>query len=156
MTEQQEKDLNFQLVIYAGLEIVDRYLPTISIDMLKSMKVIQVTIGEADEFNRLQDIWWKSTDRNSNGITKEWIEMTDYRRKMEVKYLPKKLRCHIKKVTPTNMDEFMRGLIMSLWDCDLCNYHIERDRIEFKQNKEYSTVINLELQTEWEPWEIKN
>lgn len=153
MTKKQEIDLNFQLGMYAGRYIVDYYLPTTSVDMLKSRKVISTTIGEVDEFERLQKLWWESEIKDSD-ITKEWMAMTDYRRGLEAKYLPKNLRCHIPKTTPTNMKAFKHGISVALWDCDLCAYYTEIDKIEIVETDKYHMVVNLELQTEWEPWKI--
>jgi len=58
-------------------------------------------------------------------------------------------------VTPSDMKAFKTGISNALWDCDLCNYHIELDKIDVDFSDKYHTIVNLELQTEWEPWEIK-
>jgi len=154
-----DENINEELGYFVGEYIFMHFLPTISAgDGGYTRNIVQCSIGESDEYNRLNDIWYNSYKDNrkiKNDNTKEWIEYTDYRRALEVKYLPHELRCHLPRVTPTNMDSFLNGLIDSLWNCDVCSYHLEKDMIKFEQDK-YNTIITLKLQTEWEPWGDQN
>jgi len=152
---QEEKDLNLQLGYFVGDRIVDRYLPTISSDMMHTRTVIQVTIAEADESKRLSDIWFKSSREGNKGFTKEWIEMREYEIALQAKYLPKTLECFISKVTPSHMDAFLKGVSTSLWSCDMCNYNLNPKDIIIDQEDEYFTKIILTLSKPSRPWEIK-
>jgi hypothetical protein len=148
------KNINEELGWFVGEYILMHFLPSLSIYGGQTRTMIQCTIGESDEYNRLHDIWYLSYHDNreiKNDITKEWIEHTEYRRALEAKYLPHELRCHLPRVTPTHMDSFLNGLIDNLWHSDVCCYHLEKDTIKFEQDK-YNTIITLKLQTEWEPW----
>jgi len=146
-----DENINEELGYFVGEYILMHFLPSLSVDGGYTRNIIQCTISEADEYNRLCDIWYKSYKRTDNNNTKEWIEYTDYRRGVEIKYLPHELKCHLSRVTPTNMDSFLNGLIDSLWNSDVCYYLLEKDTIKFEQDK-YNTIITLKLQTEWEPW----
>jgi len=153
--KQEEKDLNLQLGYFVGDRIVDRYLPTISSDMMHTRTVIQTTIGEADESKRLSDIWFKSSRAGNKGDTKEWIEMREYDMTLQAKYLPKTIECYIQRVTPTYMKAFLKGISASLWGCDMCNYNLEPKDIIVDQEDKYFTKITLTLAKESRPWETK-
>jgi len=137
------KDINFQLGEYVGEYIVDRFLPSLSIDK-DTRTVFQCTIGEADEYNRLDEIWFKAYRIDKLNSEKEWNAVTEYRRALELRYLPHTLRCHLSRVTPTDMDSFLDGIIDSLWHSDVCTYLLDKDSIEFTQEK-YNTIIKFKL-----------
>ena len=51
------------------------------------------------------------------------------------------------------MKAFLKGISVSLWDCDLCSYYTDVDKIEVNQDDKYHTEIILTLQTEFESWD---
>ena len=146
--------LNYQLGEYVGEHIYDHFLPTLNLGGGYTRTIINCTDDELTEYNTLSDDWFTFYQTDKTRDSQPWIDMTDFRRSLEIKYLPHILRCHLPRVNPTNMDLFLDGLINSLWHCDVCSYHLEKDSIEFTQD-DYHTIINLKLQTKWDPWEKK-
>jgi len=118
-------DLNFQLGILAGDIIYQKYLPTLSTDMLKTPTVIEVT-DESDlaEHNRLQKLMDNAIGRPEwfGPVHKEWMV---FYKPMSKKYLPKTIECLIEKIEPTDLEEFKKGLNTFLWGTDLSHYMAE-------------------------------
>jgi len=136
------KDLNFQLGYFVGEQIVDMFLPTLSIDMIQTKTVIQCAIGEADEYHRLDDVWSKAYREDQLNSQKEWDEVRAYDVEMQKKYLPETVRCHIMEVNPTDMLQFKYGIYESLWNSDCCSYKIAPEDVRV-ENKYGSTIITL-------------
>jgi hypothetical protein len=117
--------LNFQLGILAGDIIYQKYLPTLSTDMMKTPTVIEVT-DELDlaEHNRLQKLMDNAIGRPElfGLVHKEWLA---FYKPMSKKYLPKTIECLIEKIEPTDLDEFKKGLNTFLWGTDLSHYMTE-------------------------------
>ena len=115
-------DLNFQLGLLAGEIIELKWLPTLSTDMLKTNRVIEVT-DELDlaEHNRFQKLMDGAIGRPEmfGPIHKEWLSFYN---PMSKKYLPKSIECRIEKIEPTDLDEFKKGLNTFLWNTDLSHY----------------------------------
>jgi hypothetical protein len=139
-----EESLNYQLGEYVGEYILDHFLPSISVGHGYTRNIIQCTIGEADKHKRLEKAWHDLSDSDRMIETKPWHEMLDFGRSLEDKYLPHTLRCFLNRVTPTDMDKFLDGVISTLWHSDVCCYCLDKESIEFKQDK-YHTIINLKL-----------
>jgi hypothetical protein len=145
--------LEYQLGYYIGEYIVYRYLPTLSIDMLTSRKVISVTSEEQREYQELDDAWFQKVQSNRNlpdssySAPDEWDALMKFRREMQNKYLPKKLECHISPLNVENMEELKRGIMSSLWNCDMCHYNCSKtDDIEIILDEDgYFTKIILTL-----------
>jgi hypothetical protein len=146
------KTIDYQLGWYVGEYIFMRMLPTLSTDLLKSRKVIQVTIAEADEYHRLEELWRQSY--KDNHITDEpnehWINATKFRHELAKKYLPNPLECFIPIIEcldTTDIQAFKAGIRDVLWDTDLCWYNIEKDEdIEIMPTSErWHTQINFKL-----------
>jgi len=145
------KDMNFQLGYYVGEYILHHFLPSLSIYDEQTRNVIQCTIGETEEYHRLDKIWFDSYEHNHlkrdskyENKRPEWLELRAYANMLEKKHLPDILRCYLPRVTPTDMDVFLNGFIDSLWNSDVCNYSLDKKNIEFTQ-EEYKTIINLKL-----------
>jgi hypothetical protein len=145
--------LEYQLGYYVGEFIFLRCLPTLSIDMLQSRKVIQVSIAEADEYHALEDKWHKTYD-GSTGKTKtpnpNWDVMRAYGHMLMKKYLPQELKCFVPKIYYTadfRMADFKKGIRDSLWDCDVCYYNIEKDEdiVIDDSEEDWFTIIKLQL-----------
>lgn len=142
--------IEYQLGYYVGEYIYHTQLPTLSTDLLKSRKVIQVTIAEADEYHTLNSKWHKSFNGDNRVVNPDWEAAKEYRHGLAKKYLPHILECFVPRLEfkeDFNMIEFKKGLRFSLWDSDLCWYKIETDEdIEVIQEySTYNTLINLKL-----------
>lgn len=145
--------LEYQLGYYIGEYIVYRYLPTLSIDMLTSRNVISVTSEEQRTYQELDDNWFQKVQSNHNlpdsshSAPDEWNALMKFRREMESKYLPKKLECHISSLNVENLTELKKGIMSSLWDCDMCHYNCSKtEDIEIISDEDgYYTKIILTL-----------
>lgn len=136
------KDLNFQLGYFVGEQIVDMFLPTLSIDGIQIRRVIQCAIGEADEYHRLDDIWSKAYRKDQLNSQKEWDEVRAYDVEMQKKYLPETVRCHLMELNPTDMLQFKLGINNSLWNSDCCSYKLTPEDIEVVTENGF-TIITL-------------
>ena len=141
--------LAYQLGFYVGEQIVDKHLPTLSVDMLKTRKNISVTCAEGDECRRLDDVWYKkrmeSRDDDKHSET-EWNALRAYHEMLEAKYLPSTVECHFSllNINEENMSDFKKGIGDSLWDCDCSHYSTKPEDIEVKADEEgWFTIITL-------------
>jgi hypothetical protein len=130
----KDPTIAYQLGVYVGEHIINRYLPTLSIDYIQTNNNISVTCAEGDEYRRLNDIWFNKKRDDSSA---EWDALKKHEKMLNDKYLPKTLECHIPFlcVNENDMEEFKNGLIEALWDCDCCNYKIGVDDIIIVKEK---------------------
>lgn len=145
--------LAYQLGVYVGEQIVDKHLPTLSVDGLQTRTNISVTCGEGDECRRLQDIWYNkrtsikgSETEQSEGSKEEWKALRAYHEMLEEKYLPKTIECHfgLLNITEEHMAEFKKGVGDSLWDCDCSHYSTKSEDITVQADDEgWFTNITL-------------
>jgi hypothetical protein len=145
--------LEWQLGYYIGEFILNRHLPTLSTDMLKTRKVIEVSEEDTIENKRLNDEWFNTTrygnnsdNKTENGNEKKWEEYFQHNKMLELKYLPHKLECYLSPLNVKDMDEFKKGLIVSLWDSDLCSYSLKPNNIKISNDKDgYFTIFEFIL-----------
>ena len=135
----------YQLGCYVGDEIVRRYLPSLDIDMIHTNNVISVTPEEEQKAKELNDTWYNNHKDGGGDQDPNWIALRAFHKEMEDKYLPETVECHFSPLNIENMSEFKKGLIRSLWDCDICHYNIkEGDDIDVQLEDDYFfTIITL-------------
>ena len=147
-----EISMDYQLGYYVGEHIVNRYLPTLSTDMIQSRNVIKV--GEEDEIEnkRLDEEWFKTTrynddwDGEGDEDKQKWELYKQHNKMLEQKYLPKELVCHLRLLKINDEKDFKEGLHSSLWDCDMCSYNIEIENIKIENEMEFGyTIISFQL-----------
>lgn len=144
---------DFQLGYNTGDYIIKNYLPTLSTDMIKSNRIINVSEEDILENKRLDNEWYKTTKHggnwdgiNENGDIEKWNLLYQHNKMLEKKYLPNPLICDVGILNIQNINEFKRGLNISLWDCDICSYSIKPENIKIYNNKNSnSTIIELKL-----------
>lgn len=136
--------LSYQLGFHAGEYIILHYLPTLSVDSIQTQNNISVTAGEGDACRKLSDKWFDLTGNpeNKDISEKAWLELREYHKTLEEKYIPKTLKCmvgplYLKKA---EMSEFKEGVIDSLWDCDCCYYSLKPEDIEFVFHEDIESV----------------
>jgi hypothetical protein len=140
--------LDRQLGYYVGEHIVSRYLPTLSTDLLQSRRVIQVNDEDTAENKRLDKEWFNSCTHKSgdSGDNEKWNLYLQHNKMLEKKYLPNPLECHLGLIKFNDENEFKEGLKLSLWDCDMCSYDIEKENIKIEYDMEMGfTVISFQL-----------
>lgn len=145
--------LAFQLGFYIGEKIVNKYLPTLSVDGIHTNKNISVTIAEGDEAKRLNDVWFSkrmsaegNEDARGKESEEEWKALRAYHEMLEEKYLPKTIDCHfgVLNITEEHMTEFKKGVSISLWDCDCSHYSTKLEDIDIKDDDDTMfTIITL-------------
>jgi len=153
LEERSKLTLAFQLGFYVGEEIVNKYLPTLSVDMLQTRKIISVTSDEYRKCQELNDTWFnksmsfKGNDKEKSEATQEeWQDLRAYHEMLEDKYLPKTVECHfgLLNITENDMEEFKKGVSLSLWDCDCSHYSVKEEDISVVADEDgYFTVITL-------------
>lgn len=152
LEKKSKLSLAFQLGYYVGEQIIDKFLPTLSVDMLKTKKNISVTCAEGDECRRLNNIWFNkrisikgSDEEQSKATEKEWNDLRAYHEMLEEKYLPKTIECHLGRlnINENDMIEFKKGISDSLWNCDCSHYSTDVEDIEVKEDDGWFTVITL-------------
>jgi hypothetical protein len=147
-----EISMDYQLGYYVGEYIVNRYLPTLSTDMIQSRNVIEVSEEDSIENNRLDREWYLTTkyqndwNGEEDGDKEKWDLYHQHNKMLEQKYLPQKLECHLGLIKFNNEKEFKEGLHSSLWDCDMCSYNIDVENIKIEYEMEFGyTVITFQL-----------
>ena len=72
---------------------------------------------------------------------------------LEKKYLPQTLECVFNLIAIRDIKKFKEGLMDSLWNCDMCSYNIDEDKIEITNDLElgfthikfqYDSTTNVE------------
>jgi hypothetical protein len=147
---REKPTVEAQLGYYIGEFIFHKHLPTLSTDMLRSRKVINVSEEDANEHERLETAYRNyafSKDRSKNekkGEHPTWIELRKHGKMLEEKYLPHVLKCYVPQIYVDNIDEVKKGIIASLWDCDMCAYSLKPENIKISTD-EWFTVVELLL-----------
>jgi len=139
-------DLNYQLGKLVGSIIYEKYLPTLSTDMLQTSTIIEVDTDDLNTHNDFQKQMRNlmlSNSKELDKIHKEWLE---FYKPMSRKYLPETIECKVEKIEPTNIDEFKKGLNDYLWDTDLSHYLAEDGF--FLPNVEFSWCSTIILTRE--------
>ncbi len=144
--------VDYHLGYFVGEHIVNRYLPTLSTDMIQSNRVIKVSEEDSIENRRLDKEWYSTTkyqdkyDGENDGDKNKWELYFQHNKMLEQKYLPQKLECHLGLIKFNNEKEFKEGLHSSLWDCDMCSYNIEPENIKIENDMVNGfTIITFQL-----------
>ena len=153
MNYKKSLSIEYQLGYYVGLEIVHRYLPTLSTDMIQSNYVIEVSQMDSEENKRLEVEWFTTTKhggewdgKSDNGNKERWDDLFDHNKMLEVKYLPHTLTCHMDVLNINDMKQFKEGIRTSLWDCDMCSYNIDIENIKIYDDEDIRlTIIEFTL-----------
>ena len=141
---------DYYLGILVGEYIVSNDLPTLSTDMLKTRRVIQVPQNETEEHERLYSNWVNS-EKDENGENPYWKPHLDYMYQLGEKYLPKELVSRVPKFGlefVENMDKLKDGIRNALWDSDVCWYKIDSNddiQIEKTHDMAWCEIIKLDL-----------
>lgn len=141
----------FQLGIYVGDRIVNKYLPTLSVDMLKTNNIITVSEEDTEKYNIVDRAYFNkalSSDKDKTSNKAEWDALVSFRNILKAKYLPAILVCYIPilNVSERDMVDFKKGIAASLWDCDCCYYNTDVDRIKIYNDEDLIfSIIELQL-----------
>lgn len=132
--------IEFHLGYYIGEYILHTKLPTLSIDMLKTRNVINVSVEEENHYRVLEENWYEN--RNNLEKNNEWETLNEFRYKMSEKYLPKVIETQISYIFSDKMDEIKNGIMCSLYESDLCSYKISTlDDIKITPHEKYGFSI---------------
>ena len=126
------ESLESQLGYFVGEYIVHRNLPTLSTNLMRSRKVIQVSEEDAKENERLNAEWFETvrvSGKMDDGSKEKWEKLYNHNKMLNKKYLPEKLVCYLKPLNIANVEEFKKGIIFSLWNCDMCSYDLKPENI---------------------------
>ena len=140
MKKRQKYTLQYYVGKLVGEIIVSDHLPTLSTDMIKSMRVIEVSEEDTKEHDRLSDLW-RDSEKDSDDRNEHWDVHLKNMYMLSEKYLPHVLKMRIPKFgihLITDMEEFKTGISDVLWNSDLCSYHIEHDKIEIKETEGFA------------------
>jgi hypothetical protein len=141
-------DLNYYLGLSVGENIVNNFLPTLSTDMLKTDRIIEVSEEETKIWEEISAeytkkyLWATDKEVKEEG-TREFYKNLKWYKILKEKYLPKTLTVRITKVKPTNIIEFQKGIKEALWDCDLSHYKVIDGF--FEEGHEYSWCSKITL-----------
>lgn len=159
--------LEFQLGLYMGEHIVDKYLPRLMYygPYIRKTKKnysykrrdergIRILKSEANKFESLSAEAYKIEDRESKEFNERWQVYLNYSHELDVKYLPKTLKCYLDtiNVAEDKMIDVKNGIRSALWNCDVCSYEIDLDKIRIIENTEDfvgpGTIVELDLPDE--------
>jgi hypothetical protein len=143
--------LAFQLGAYIGEEIVRRHLPTLSVDMIQSNKVINVSPEEEEQNKLLEEAWWNKvairlkTSEGDDAESEEWKNLREHHKELEEKYLPKTVDCYFDPINCEDETELKRGIVHALWHSDMSHYKCsEPDDVEVRLTEDvYFTIITI-------------
>lgn len=136
--------LAFQLGTYIGEEIVRRDLPTLSVDMIQSNRVIKVSPEEEEQHKLLEEAWWNrvttrlKTSEGDDAEGEEWKNLREHHKALEEKYLPKTVECYFDPVNCEDELELKRGIVHALWHSDMSHYKCsEPEDVDVKLDEEF-------------------
>jgi hypothetical protein len=148
----EDLSIDHELGYYVGENIVNRYLPTLSTDMIHSNRIVDVSEEDTLENKRLDTEWFSTTrhmpnwDGKTDGDNEKWEKYQQHNKMLEKKYLPNPLECYLGLIKINDMNEFKKGLSFSLWDCDMCSYNIEPENIKIENDMVNGfTIITFQL-----------
>lgn len=151
MKRKTEYSSDYYLGKLVGQFIFHKYLPTLSIDMLKSPTVITVSDEEKAEVDRLHQLLSDSYEDGTEPPTKYGLKKTTEMahknwigciNKLAEKYLPEKLHCRFEGIEVSNLKDFKDGLVDYLWNTDLSWYMPDDDFwVEVGKHSWFSEVI---------------
>ena len=145
LEEKSKLTAEWQFGYYVGEDIVNRYLPSMSAET-GTRTTIDVSEEDTIEYSKLEKEWSNKYNKCKDDATNEWDEFQKYREILKKKYLPNPLKCHMSILNITDLDEFKKGLIWSLWDSDHCNYNLETEKIKIYDDESiYFTIIEFQL-----------
>jgi hypothetical protein len=167
------KILAHTIGVYLAKELMNRHIPCLSSSQCTN-KIIQVTSGEADEVQRLEEVWFNKISSEKSRLTKglkgkelwakekeatensknEWNESLKFQYALKEKYLPHILKCTVPYIDFSNEKinkKIKLGLIKTLWDWDFCEWSLKEDDIVFENETFYGetiTFVTLKLDLE--------
>jgi hypothetical protein len=151
---EDKTDLNYQMGLLLGELILNKYLPTLSVDGLRTNNIINVSEEEQQQYEKMDNLWFNQTFKKDKTEfekftdTKLFEEVKKFRYSLANKYLPKHLECIINTITPTNIDLLKVGVEDVLWDSDLSWYDTPKDNdLFFKPSEGWYCTITLILRT---------
>lgn len=146
--EKEKLTTEWQFGYYVGEDIVNRYLPTLSVEP-GTRTSIEVSKEDSIEYDRIEKEWsdkYQKEGSQSWCELDEWSDYQKYREMLNKKYLPNPLKCHMGILNILDLSEFKKGLIFSLWNSDHCNYNLDPEKIKiYDDEKIYFTIIEFEL-----------
>jgi hypothetical protein len=123
----------YHLGYYVGIHLINRYLPTLSVDEIKDKNGISVTYAEGKEYRRLTDDWFNTRNEIERKILFE--KANKFHNVLINKYIPPILKCHIYNfnldLNSSEILDFKEGISYALWDFDFCYYKVTIDDIIF-------------------------
>lgn len=148
MSKKKTIPLNYQLGMMVGEYIVALHLPTLSTDMLKSRKIIQVSEEETAEWETLHKkeepfYFINRSDEQEEEYLKLFYENRKWYHKLEEKYLPETIKVPVPRVEPTNINRFGEGIESALWNCDMSHYRIQEGFFEQTYEMAWCSYIIL-------------
>jgi len=154
MRNKNNHTIEFYLGVSIGSYIASVIMPTLSTDMLRNHNIIQVDEQDTDTHDILEKKW-RDGYKNGEYDKSSWNNYKEFNSYLVKKYFPQILECGVEKFgvelldTPEKMFQFKEGLIHSLWNSDICSYHLEHDKIKIIKGVEYAWCdeIHLELDT---------
>lgn len=141
---RDSRTLNEMLGTFIGDEVCSKHLARLETDGFKT-KFIKISEEDMTEYRRLEEEWrgkYKSSDYDS--AKQEWFDFRTFSKTIEKKYLPSPLICRLKNFNVdaiTDMDEFKKGFIDSLWNDDFCHYSLKPEDIKLYNSEEEADGI---------------
>ncbi len=148
---KKETSLEEQLGYYVGEFIIANFLPTLSIDMIKTRNIIKVSQDQEETARKLEEIWFNNLkefsikkEKDSESVDWNWVALRTFHEEIERAYLPEELVCHVPNIVINikNISELKNGIRVSLWESDLCHYNINVNNIDIIFET-FSTVIKF-------------
>lgn len=153
-----KKSHSYSIGVYLAEYIMHTHMPSLSCNQWTN-KCIQVTSGEADEKQRLDDVWFNRLHEEQRRLTKglqgaerykkekeaqdlvkdEWNAKIKYGYVLKEKYLPHTIKVKVPYIDFSDEEinkEIMRGFISAMWDSDHCEYSLKEEDIVFENEED--------------------
>jgi hypothetical protein len=145
----------YQLGWMVGSKMAET-LPCISVDMLQSKNVVEVSEEDKITHDDLFNYWRKVTQQHElkmkyfnesslNKVNRNFNKLVELTERLHAKYLPKTHEFRILNIDikDEDMEEFKQAVKDALWDCDFCNYNLDTLKIEI--NRYTDTLIECKI-----------
>lgn len=138
MDHRDSLTLNEMFGKQIGDEVCQKHLARLETDGHK--RCIDISDEDMIEYRRLEKLWHDNyKPSNPDSAKKEWFEYRTFSKVIEKKYLPNPLICRLSQFNVnaiTDMKEFKKGFIESLWNDDFCHYSLEPNDIKLYNSEE--------------------
>lgn len=117
---------DYEFGLSKGKEIVEKMMPSLSIDEYKTNLVVIVSKKDTKKINKIE--------RDYSQTIEDWEKWAKLKYKLRKKYLPETIEFEIKNVKFWDIKSFKLGVIDYIFDSNITSYNLDYDSVKLDYN----------------------